>query len=76
MVVAMHFLAHICIMFLNGLPTVNWSCVIHQNRVLREVRGQGDGIVVVPRLVNFFTERTKLLLNSYSRVMTDFRLPR
>src|SRR5271166_2835989 len=38
-------------------PTVNRSCVIHQNRVLREERGQGGGIVVIPCLVFFLSER-------------------
>src|SRR4029077_15936370 len=48
-------------MFLNGLPTINRSCVLYKDRVLREECCQSSGIVVVPCLVNFFTERFKLL---------------
>jgi hypothetical protein len=52
-VTEMNLLEQVCAMFLDGLPTVNRSCVIHQNRVLRVERGQGDGIAVVVCLVNF-----------------------
>ena len=51
----------VCIMFLDGLPTVNRSCVMHQNRVVRVGRGQGGGIVFAPRLVSLFTQSGKLL---------------
>jgi hypothetical protein len=36
MVADMHFLVVVCIMFLNGLPTVDRPCVRHKNRVLRD----------------------------------------
>jgi hypothetical protein len=61
MVADMKLLEQICIMFLGGLPTVNRSFVRHMSRVLREGRGQGGGIVVVPCLVTFFNVRVKLL---------------
>ena len=61
MVAEMHLLEHVCIMFLDGLPTVNRSCVRHINRVLREERGHGGGIVVVECIVIFFNDRDKLL---------------
>src|SRR5580700_445179 len=61
MVAHMKLLEQVCIMFLGGLPTVNRSFVRHINRVLREGRGQGGGIVVVPCLVKLLIERIKLL---------------
>ena len=61
MVAEMHLLEHVCIIFLDGLPTVNRSCVRHQNRVLREERSKGGGIVVVVCIVKFFVERVNLL---------------
>ena len=54
-------LEQVCIILLDGLPTVNRSSVSHQNRVLCEERGQGRGIVVVKCLVILFILRTKLL---------------
>jgi hypothetical protein len=33
--------------FLDGFPTVNRSCVRHKNRVLCKARGHGGGIAVV-----------------------------
>ena len=47
--------------FLDGLPTVNRSCVRHNNRVLREERCHGGSIIVVFCLVKFLNERGKLL---------------
>ena len=47
--------------FLDGLPTVNRSCVRHKNRVLCEERGHGGGIAVVKGLVILLTLRIKLL---------------
>jgi hypothetical protein len=46
-VAEMYFLERVCPMFLNGLPTVNRSCVRYINRVFRVERGHGGGIVVV-----------------------------
>jgi hypothetical protein len=43
----MHFLEHVCEMFLECFPTVNRTLVRHLNRVLRVKRGQGRGIAVV-----------------------------
>src|SRR5208337_706460 len=60
-VAEMHFLELIYKVFLDGLSTVNLSCVRHQNRVLRVERDQGGGIVVVVCIVKFFNERDKLL---------------
>ena len=60
-VAEMKLFEHVCLIFLDGLPTVNRSCVRHKNRVLREERGHGGGIVVVSCLVKFFNERVKLL---------------
>jgi hypothetical protein len=34
-------LEQVCIPFLNGLPTVDWSSVRHKNRVVREERSDG-----------------------------------
>jgi len=48
-------------MFLNGLPTVNRSCVRHINRVFQVERGHGRGIVVVDCLGILLTDRNKLL---------------
>ena len=61
MVAEMNLLEDICIVFLDGVSTVNRSCVIHQNRVLGVERGQGDRIVVIPCLVFFFIVRGKRL---------------
>jgi len=61
MVAEMHFLEQVCKIFLDGLPTVNRSSVRHINRVLREERGDGGGIVLVPWLGMFFIERDKPL---------------
>ena len=47
--------------FLDGLSTVNRSCVRHKNRVLLEKRGQGSGIVLVECLVIFFYKGDKRL---------------
>ena len=57
MVTEMHILEQVCKIFLDGLPTVNRSCFVHQNRVFREARGQGGGIAVVECIVIFFMER-------------------
>src|SRR5580704_14522175 len=54
------FLEQVCKRFLDRLPAVNRSRVIHKNRVLREKRGHGSGIVVVACLVKFLTLRVKL----------------
>ena len=61
MVAEMHFLEQVCLMFLDGLPTVNRTFVRHENCVLREELGKGGRIVVVVCLVKFFKERDKLL---------------
>jgi len=47
--------------FLDSLPTVNRTLGRHLNRILRVERGQGGGIVVIPRIGNFFADRDKLL---------------
>ena len=36
-----------CVLRLDSLPTVKLSCVRQENRVLREERGHGGGIIVV-----------------------------
>jgi hypothetical protein len=61
MVAEMNLFEQLCIIFPDGLPTVNRSSVIHQNRVLLEGRGQGDFIAVVECLGIFLIERGKLL---------------
>ena len=61
MVAEMNLLEQVCIMFLNGLPTINRSCVIHQNRILRVERGKPGGIAVIECLVFFFIVRGKRL---------------
>jgi hypothetical protein len=57
MVAEMHFPEHVCVMFRDGLPTVNRSLRSHKNRVLREERCHGGGIVIVVCLVKLFRER-------------------
>jgi hypothetical protein len=61
MIAEMDLLEQRFIIFPDGLPTVNRSCVIHQNRVLREGRGHGACSAVVECLVIFLVERGKLL---------------
>ena len=61
MIAAMPLFEKLDMRFLDGLPTINWSCVCYKNRVLREKRGNGDGIIVVDCFVIFFTCRLKLL---------------
>src|SRR5258707_3730140 len=61
MVTEMHFLEHVCKMFLDCLPTINWALVRHLDCVLGVERGQGSGIVVVVCIVKFFSERDHLL---------------
>src|SRR5689334_10476067 len=58
-----HFLELIRIVSFDGPPTVNWSCVIHQNRVFRVESGQRGCVAVAERLVRLFTNRMKLLNN-------------
>jgi hypothetical protein len=53
MVAEMHFLEPVSIMSLDGLATVNRSCVRHMDPVLRVERGQGSGIAVVECVVSF-----------------------
>ena len=52
MVAEMKLHEQACMIFLDGLPTVNRSSVCHKNRVLCEDRAQGGGIAVVECLVN------------------------
>jgi len=47
MIAEMHFLEEVCIPLPNSLPTVDWSSVCHINRILREARGGGGGIIIV-----------------------------
>jgi hypothetical protein len=61
MVAYLHVLEHVCPIFLEGLPAVNRSSVRYLNSVLREERGQGSCIVVVPCLVKFISKRENLL---------------
>jgi hypothetical protein len=61
MAAEMNLLEDICIVFLDGVSTVNRSCVIHQNRVLGVECGQGDRIVVIPCLFFLFIVRGKRL---------------
>src|ERR1700676_3198967 len=60
-VTEMHILKQVFIMFLDGVPTGNRSRVIDQNRILREERGQGVSVIVVPSILKFLSEREKLL---------------
>jgi len=59
MVAEMKLFEHVRMIFLDGIPTVNRSCVRHLNRVIRKERGPGGVIVAVPYLVKFFKERDK-----------------
>src|SRR5258707_14856452 len=61
MVAEMNLLKQVCKMFLNGIPTVNRSCVRYDNSVLCVERGQRGRIVVVPCLVKFLNERVEPL---------------
>jgi hypothetical protein len=67
----MNLLEHVCPMFLDGLPTVNRSCVRYNNRVLRVERSDGGGIVVVDCIAMFFNDRDKPL--AHFRVVTPNR---
>jgi len=51
MVFGVPSLDHVCIPFLNGLPTVDYSSSAHKNRVLRVERGDGGCVIVVDCLV-------------------------
>jgi hypothetical protein len=53
MVAEAHFLKQVCPIFLEGVPTVNWSDVRYFDGVIREERGKNGGIVIVPYLVVF-----------------------
>jgi hypothetical protein len=61
MVAEMHFLEQVCIMFLDGFPTVNRTFIRHLNRALSVKRGNSGGIVVIPCIVNFLSECEKVL---------------
>src|SRR5258708_12402488 len=61
MVTEMHFLEHVCKMFLDCLPTINWALVRHLDCVLGVERGQASGIVVVLSFFTSFTEPAPLL---------------
>jgi hypothetical protein len=61
MVAKLNLLEHVCPMLLDGRPTVNRTCVIDQNRVLRLERTESGGIAAVECLVSLLTERTELL---------------
>ena len=54
-------LEHICIPFLNGFSTVDWSSVSHKNRVLRVEGGDGGCVVIVDCLVISLNVCIKLL---------------
>jgi len=60
MVAVVPLLDVVCKPFLDGLPTVHRSFGCHKNRVLREERGQGGGIVVVVRFLKLLTNRINL----------------
>src|ERR1700730_15609151 len=60
-VAELHLLEQIPIPFLDGPPTKNRASVLHKNRVLREERGQGGGIVIVLCIAIFLNEREKPL---------------
>jgi len=60
-VAELHFLEPVCPKFLNGLSTESRSILLHIDRVLREVRGNGNRIVFVERIGMFFYDREKLL---------------
>jgi hypothetical protein len=57
----MKLLDDVRIIFLDGLSTVNRSLRSHKNRVFREERGQGCGVVVVECIVKLFSERVNRL---------------
>jgi hypothetical protein len=61
MVAELILLEHVCPMFLDGLPTISRTCVIHQDRVLGVERTESGGIAAVECLVSLPTERTELL---------------
>src|SRR5260221_4062747 len=57
----MPLLEPICIIFLDGLPTVNRPLVRHKNPVFREEVCHGGGIIVVVCLIKLLASRIKLL---------------
>jgi len=63
MVAEMKLFHPLCKVFLDGLATVMRSRAFSsaKDRVLRVERGQGSGIVVVPRVTIFLQERDNLL---------------
>ncbi len=54
-------LKQVCIPLLDGLPTINWPSVRYIDRVLREERGGGSGIVFVHCIGMFRNDRDKLM---------------
>src|SRR5215471_5562048 len=58
-----HFLELVRIIFFDSLPTVNWSCLNHQNRVFGVKSGHGPCIALEECLVRLLTNRMKLLNN-------------
>jgi hypothetical protein len=58
-----YFLELVRIIFFDSLPTVNWSCVIHQNSVFGVESGHGGCIALEECLVGLLTNRVKLLNN-------------
>src|SRR5271166_6168400 len=56
----LHFLEPVCPKFLDSLPTKSRSILLHTDRVLREVRGNGSRIVLVQCISMFFNGRDEL----------------
>ena len=58
-----HFLEQVRIIIFDSVPTVNWSCIIHQNRIFRVESGHGGCVALEECLVRLLTNRMKLLNN-------------
>jgi hypothetical protein len=66
-VTEMKLLKQVCIIFLDALPTVNRSFRSHLNRVLREGRGDGGGIVFVVCLIFSFNEASRWFWDPHTK---------
>ena len=61
MVAKTQFLEQVRIHFLDSLPTFDWSFVRQINRILREERSRGSGIVLVHCISMFLNDREEPL---------------
>jgi hypothetical protein len=61
MLAVLPLLELVCVVFLDGLATVNQSGIRHRNGIVGVERGHSSGIVFVEYLVKFFIIRLKLL---------------